>query len=445
MNRSKTLKLYEEAKAIIPGGTQLFGKRQEMFAPEQWPAYFAEAKGCTVTDLDGNQYIEMGTAGIGATVLGYADPDVTAAVVDRAQRGNMCMLNPPEEVELAKLMLQLHPWAGMVRFGRTGGEALVVAVRIARAKTRRDKVAFCGYHGWHDWYLAANLPTDAQNNMIDRLGNWHLLPGLQPAGVPKGLAGTALPFSYNKIDELRAIVRDCGNELAAIVMEPTRHYAPEPGFLEAVRHIADECGAKLIFDEVSIGWKLALGGAHLKYGITPDIAVFSKSTANGFPMSAVIGTYDVMQGAQETFISSALWTEAIGPTAAVAAIRKMMRIDVRAHIARIGQAVHDGLSRLSEQHQVPWRALGHPAMMAYQFQHPQAAALQTLWTVRMLDRGFLSSGGFFPMLTHEDHHVDQYLSACAPVFAELADAIEQDDISNRIGGPVKHTGFQRLA
>lgn len=240
-------------------------------------------------------------------------------------------------------------------------------------------------------------------------------------------------------------MRDCGNDLAAIVMEPTRHYAPEPGFLESVRCIADECGAKLIFDEVSIGWKLALGGAHLKYGIAPDIAVFSKSTGNGYPMSAVIGTNDVMQAAQETFISSALWTEAIGPTAAVAAIRKMMRIDVRAHIARIGQAVHDGLSRLAEQHQVPWCALGHPAMMAYQFQHPQAAALQTLWTVRMLPRGFLASAGFFPMLTHEDRHVDQYLAACEPVFAELGEAIQLDDIGERIGGPVKHTGFQRLA
>ncbi len=440
-----TAELYKRAKDMIPGGTQLFGKRQEMFAPEQWPAYFSEARGCHVTDLDGNRYLDMSTCGIGATVLGYADPDVTAAVVDRAQRGTLCMLNPPEEVELASLMLQLHPWAGGVRFARTGGEAMTVAVRIARAGTGRDRVAFCGYHGWHDWYLAANLPTDPTDTLADRLGNWHLLPGLRPAGIPRGLAGTAIPFNYNKIDELRSLVKSHGSELAAIVMEPTRHHVPAPGFLEGVRELADQCGARLVFDEISIGWKLALGGAHLKFGIRPDLAVFSKSTGNGYPMAAVIGTHEAMQAAQETFISSALWTESIGPTAAVAAIRKMMRIDVRAHIARIGQRVQDGLGRLASAHRVPWRVLGHPAMMAYQFDHPQAAALQTLWTVRMLDRGILSVAGFFPMLTHQDEHVDQYLAACEPVFAELATAMEKEDIAQRIGGPVKHVGFQRLA
>ncbi len=444
-DRSKTLRLYEEARSIIPGATQLFGKRQELFAPGQWPPYFAEARGCRVTDLDGNEYLDMAQAGIGATVLGYADPDVTAAVIARIQKGTMCMLSPPEEVELAKLMLQLHPWARQVRLGRTGGESMAMAVRIARASTGRDRVAFCGYHGWHDWYLAANLPQNEQADFQDQLGNWHLLPGLKPAGVPRGLAGTALPFTYNKIDELSNLVRRYGNELAAIVMEPTRNFLPAAGFLESVRELADQCGARLIFDEVTIGWKLHLGGAHLKFGVHPDIAVFAKSTGNGHPISAVIGTDDTMQAVQDTFISSALWTEAVGPAAGVATIGKMMRVDVPAHIDRIGARCRAGLTELAGQHGVPLIVAGHTALLSFQFQHPQAAALQTLWTVRMLDRGFLAAANFFPMLSHEDQHVDQYLAASGPVFAELRQAIDRDDITSRIGGPVKHTGFQRLA
>ena len=217
LKNSAGTRLYEHAKTMIPGGTQLFGKRQELFAPQQWPTYFSQAHGCEVVDLESNRYIDMCTVGVGATVLGYADPDVTAAVIERIKKGVMCMLNPPEEVELAQLLLKIHPWAQMIRFGRMGGETMTLAVRIARASTGRDKIAFCGYHGWHDWYLAANLPDDSNADMEDRLGDYHLLPGLTPTGVPKGLRGTMLPFAYNKIDQLKAIVdhegprpgRDC--------------------------------------------------------------------------------------------------------------------------------------------------------------------------------------------------------------------------------------------
>ena len=436
--------MYQRAKQIIPGGTQLFGKRQEMFAPGQWPTYFAEAKGTEVVDLDGRRYTDMCTCGIGATVLGYADPDVTEAVLKRVQQGVMCMLNPPDEVELAELLLQLHPWAQMVRFGRVGGETMAIAVRIARARTRRDKVAFCGYHGWHDWYLSANLPTKGEGTK-DRLGNWHLLPGIEPRGIPGALAGTAIPFTYNRIDELKHIVEHHGADLAAIVLEPTRNFVPEPGFLEGVRELADRCGARLIFDEISIGWKLSLGGAHLKYGIEPDLAVFAKTLGNGHPISAVIGREDTMQAAQETFISSALWTEAVGPAAGVATVKKMMRVDVPAHIDRIGVRTQEGIREVAQRHNLPLITSGHPALQFFAFDHPQSLEIQTLWTVRMLEHGFLSVGAFFPMLAHEAHHVDAFLAACDPVFEEIRLAIDRDDLAKRIGGSVKHAGFRRLA
>ena len=443
-NRNRGNELYQRAKQIIPGGTQLFGKRQEMFAPNQWPTYFAEANGTEVVDLDGRKYTDMCTSGIGATLLGYADPDVTEAILKRVQQGVMCMLNPPDEVELAELLLQLHPWAQMVRFGRVGGETMAIATRIARAQTGRDKVAFCGYHGWHDWYLSANLPTEDKEN-VDALGNWHLLPGITPAGVPRGLAGTSIPFSYNQIDELKHIVEHHGNDLAAIILEPTRNFVPEPGFLEGVRELADRSGARLIFDEISIGWRLACGGAHLKYGIEPDLAVFAKTLGNGHPISAIIGRAETMQAAQDTFISSALWTEAVGPAAGVATVKKMMQLDVPTHIAQIGKRAGDGLLEVAQRHQVPLTISGHPALQYFRFDHPQSLEMQTLWTVRMLDLGFLATGGFYPMYCHKNHHVVAFVEACNPVFEEIRIAAERDDFLKRIGGPVKHSGFRRLA
>ena len=254
--------------------------------------------------------------GIGSCMLGYADKDVNAAVIDAVNRGSMSTLNAPQEVELAELLLKLHPWADMVRYARTGGESMAIAARIVRAYTRRETIAFCGYHGWADWYLATNLGTK------DALAD-HLLAGLEPKGVPKGLAGTMLPFHYNKIEELEAIVAKNPN-LAAIFMEPMHGEYPRDGFLEKVREIATRAGAVLVFDEITIGFRLAIGGSHLVLGIEPDLAIFGKGMSNGYAMTAIIGKRDVMQAAQDTFISSTFWTEAIGPTA-LATIVKMQK------------------------------------------------------------------------------------------------------------------------
>ncbi|MDZ4286522.1 MAG: aminotransferase class III-fold pyridoxal phosphate-dependent enzyme, partial [Prosthecobacter sp.] len=238
---------YREAKELIPGGTQLLSKRPEMFAPGQWPAYYSEARGCEVIDIEGRRFIDMSTSGILSCICGYADPDVNAAVIRRVNHGSMATLQTHDEVDLAKLMIEIHPWAQMARFTRSGGESMTVAVRIARTRTAREKIAICGYHGWHDWYLAANLPSPEVKDGTDPL-NGHLLPGLEPKGVPAALAGSALMFRYNRLDELDAIIAKYGSELAAIVMEPTRHTDPDPGFLEGVRERCDRIGARLIFD-----------------------------------------------------------------------------------------------------------------------------------------------------------------------------------------------------
>jgi len=251
MNDSRSVALYGKARKLIPGGTQLLSKRPEMYLPEQWPSYYSRSQGAAVWDLDGRRYLDLSNNGVGSCPLGYADPDVNDAVKQAIDSGSMTTLNCPEEVELAELLCELHPWASMVRYARTGGEAMAIAVRIARAKTCRSRVAFCGYHGWSDWYLAANLAE------ADSLGrNGLLLPGLQPAGVPRELTGTAYGFRHNHADELKALVNKHRGEFAAIICEAQRGDKPIPGFLEEVREIANNIGSVLIFDEITSAMRL---------------------------------------------------------------------------------------------------------------------------------------------------------------------------------------------
>lgn len=441
----KTQAAYEKARALIPGGVQLLSKRPEMYAPGRWPAYYREARGCEVIDLDGRRYCDMTTAGIGACLLGYADPDVTDAVVRRVSLGSMSTLNCVEELELAELLTDLHPWAERVRYCRTGGETMAAAVRIARAFTGRDRIAFCGYHGWSDWYLAANIPAaDQAGSTSSEQLKGHLLPGLDPNGVPAGLGGTMLPFTYNKLEELEQHFREHGRKIAAVVMEPTRSISPNPGFLEGVRDLCREFGAVLIMDEISVGWRMALGGAHLKYGINPDIAVFAKALGNGHPMGAIIGRAPVMEAAQTSFISSTYWTEGVGPTAALATVRKLKSVNAPAHAERIGGRFREAWAELGRKHEVPVRISGHPAITSFGFEHADNAALGTLFTTRMLDRGFLIGSGFYPSLAHAERHVDTCMAAANEVFPEIADAIRLGDAASRLGGPVRHTGFARL-
>jgi glutamate-1-semialdehyde 2,1-aminomutase len=433
-----TRSLYHHAKQRIPGGTQLLSKRPEMMAPDQWPAYFREARGCETWDLDGRHYYDMSTNGISACLLGFRDPDVTRAVRRRINLGSMSTLNPPQEVELADRLCEIHPWAQQVRFSRSGGEACMIAVRIARATTDRSLIAVCGYHGWHDWYLAANLgESDALRG--------HLLPGLQPLGVPRELRGTTLTFRYNQRDELQAILNQHGDRLAAVIMEPCRHHDPQPGFLEFVRDAAHRAGALLIFDEISIGWRLCLGGAHLRFGVNPDLAVLGKALGNGHPIAAVIGARAAMAGAHDSFISSTYWTESVGPAAALATVEKLVRVDAPAHVARIGSQVQALWRRHAQKHGLPVTVEdGYPCLANFSFEHELAQELRTLYTQLMLERGFLAGLSISPTMAHTDEIVELFGVAVDEVFGEIAAALAAGEVKARLEGPVAHTGFRRL-
>lgn len=436
MKNSKGVELWNKAKRIIPGGTQLLSKRAERFLPEQWPSYFQKAKGIDVWDLDNRKFKDFSLMGVGSCILGYADEDVDKAVKNVVEKGTMSTLNSPEEVELAEVLLELHPWAEMARYARTGGEAMAIAVRIARAFTGKDKLAFCGYHGWHDWYLAANLADDSN---LDG----HLMPGLEPKGVPRGLQGTALPFTYNKIEELEKIVQE--QEIGAIVMEVQREHSPEPGFLEKVREIANRHSAVLVFDEITSGWRMVAGGMHLLYNVEPDIAVFAKAMSNGYPMAAIIGRRAVMQAAQKSFISSTYWTERVGPTAAIAAIKKLKENNVPAHLSKVGKLIKRGWQELAEKHGLKIKTYNIDPLASFKFDYDKdEQVLQTLFTQEMLKRGYLAGKTVYVSFSHQERDVQDYLSKADEVFAIIKQALAQNNIKDLLEGPVAQKGFRRL-
>lgn len=434
---NKGPELWKKAKTIIPGGSQLLSKRAERFLPDLWPAYYSKAKGCEVWDIDGNHYYDFAQMGVGSCIIGYADEDVDAAVLNAIKNGSMSSLNCPEEVELAEKMISLHPWAEMARFARSSGEACAIAVRIARAASGKSKVAFCGYHGWHDWYLAANL-GDSSN-----LDN-QLLPGLDAVGVPRELRETSIPFNYNKLNELQGIIDKYPNEIGVIIMEPERDTPPEPGFLEGVRSIATKIGAVLIFDEVTSGFRMNLGGIHLLRGVNPDIAVFGKALGNGYPISAIIGRRDVMEYAQNTFISSTFWTERIGPTAALATIKKMGDYDVQKHLVEYGDLINKVWAALAQKYGIDIHISGIPPLTHISFKAGEILAVQTLYTQEMLAHGFLLGAAVYSTYAYSDDVINKFREKSDVVFKHLRDAIDSGKIRTYLKGEIAHAGFKRL-
>lgn len=428
-------KLWKRAKRIIPGGNMLLSKRAEMFLPEQWPAYFSKAKGCRVWDLDGREYIDMSIMGIGTNILGYGHPEVDAAVRDAIDAGNMSTFNCPEEVYLAERLVELHPWAEMVRLARTGGEANAIAIRIARAASGREKVAICGYHGWHDWYLAANL-GDEQSLA------GHLLPGLEPKGVPLGLRGSVLPFRYNNFPELEALARN--HEIGVIAMEVSRNMGPADGFLEKVRKLATDKQIVLIFDECTSGFRQTFGGLHKVYGVEPDMAMFGKALGNGYAITAIIGKRAIMEAAQNTFISSTFWTERIGPTAALKTLEVMERERSWERITQTGHAIGDRWQELAKKHGLPIELNGLPALIGFSFPVPDMLKYKTLITQEMLKKGILAATSVYVCTEHTEPLVDQYFEALDPVFGLMKECEAGRAVDALLEGPVCHAGFRRL-
>jgi glutamate-1-semialdehyde 2,1-aminomutase len=428
-------KLWKRAKHIIPGGNMLLSKRPEMFLPNEWPSYFSKAKGCRVWDLDGNEFIDMSVMGIGTNTLGYGHEEVDAAVMQTVSAGNMSTLNCPEEVYLAERLVELHPWADMVRLARAGGEANAIAIRIGRAASGKDKVAICGYHGWHDWYLSANLGDDKS---LDG----HLLPGLEPKGVPRHLKHTVFPFTYNNFNELEALVNK--HDIGVIKMEVSRSVEPEDNFLHKVRKLATDRNIVLIFDECTSGFRETFGGLHKKYGVEPDMAMFGKALGNGYAITATIGRREVMEAAQSSFISSTFWSERIGPSAALKTLEVMERVKSWSTITQTGLQIRKRLQLLADRHDIGIDQWGLPSLTGYTFMSKNALAYKTLVTQEMLAKGYLASNSVYVCTEHTSEILDGYFDLLDPIFSLIKECEEGRDVMTLLKSPLCHSGFKRL-
>lgn len=332
--------------------------------------------------------------------------------------------------------MEIHPWSEMVRFARTGGEANAIAIRIARAASGRGKVAICGYHGWHDWYLSANL--SGTKNL-----DGHLLPGLEPNGVPRDLEGTVIPFYYNDIGSLERILSD--HDIGVIVMEVSRNTEPIDGFLCKVRELATKSNIVLIFDECTSGFRETFGGLHKKYNVEPDIAMFGKALGNGYAITAIVGRREVMEAAQSTFISSTFWTERIGPVAALKTLEIMEREKTWEIVTKTGLDIRGKWQQLADSYRIEIEHWGLPALAGFTIIGNNSLEYKTLITQEMLASNILASNSVYACIEHRPDIIEDYFQKLDPIFNLIKKCQENSlEISKLLKGPVCHGGFKRL-
>ena len=403
-------KVWKRAQKIIPGGTMLFSKNPDLFLPKKWPAYFSKSKGYKVWDLDGNSFADLSFMGVGTNTLGYSNSKIEKKVLQTIKSGNMTTLNSLEEIKLAEKLIELHPWADMARFTRSGGEANAVAIRIARAASGKDKIAVCGYHGWHDWYLASNI---INKSSLDE----HLMSKVPIKGVPKNLKNTVFPFSYNNFEELESIVEK--NDIGVIKMEVKRNDEPKNNFLQKVKKLSEKKNIILIFDECTSGFRQVYGGLHKLYKVNPDIAIFGKALGNGYAINAIIGKRSVMETARSTFISSTFWTERIGPTAALETLKIMEDIKSWKIISNIGIKIKKNWENISNTNNVKIDIKGINAIPNFSFRSKNNLLYKTLITQEMLKNKIFASNAVYCCILHDDKILKKYFDIMNDVFLKI--------------------------
>ena len=409
MKKQNGINLYKYAKTIIPGGVTLFSKRSELHLPNEWPAYFDKAKKIDVWDLKGNKYLDMFCA-VGTSVLGYSNDNVNKSVLKNIAKGNLTTLNCPEEVYLAKKIIDHHPWASMAKFTRGGGEANALAIRIARSCTKKKNVAFCGYHGWHDWYLSANI--NSKNNL-----DQHLMSGLNYDGIPKNLKNTSFPFPYNNFEYLLRLIKK--KNIGIIKMEVMRNLKPENNFLQKVKKICNKKKIVLIFDECTSGYRQNMGGIHLNFKVNPDMAIFGKSLGSGYAINAIIGKKNIMRNAENTFISSTFWGERIGYTAALSSINEFKRLNVFKKIEINGKMIKQFWISLSKKYNVPIKVMGTNAIPSFEFMNNHSER-KTFLTQEMLKNKILATNMIYINIFHNKINIKKYTKVLDKIFKDIS-------------------------
>jgi len=455
-------KLYlEKGKELILGGTNLLSKRPQLHLPNYWPSYYQKADGIQISTLDGVKLLDFGYMSVGTSILGYQDPDVDTAVIKAVEKGSISTLNCPSEVRLAEKMIELHPWAnpGMAKMTRGSGEACAMSIRIGRAAAHkssghpRDLVAFCGYHGWHDWYLAANLESD-------KLGD-HLLAGLEPLGVPQALKGSIKPFHFNQYAELEQIWNDSQGGLGVVIMEVYRSTPPDLEFLQKIRDLCTQHQITLIFDEVTSGFRINTGGVHLNYGISPDLAIFGKALGNGYPISMVLGKKPIMMLAEASFISSTYWTEDLGPSAALAMIEKHQKLNLGKLLKERGLGFQKRILEWSKSIGLNLQISGMPSLFHFSFKGSECQfsdyvnrGIKTYYTQLMLEEGLLASTSLYLSYAHTPELLQIYYEKIQKVFPKIKKLIDdlegpnlkyqKELLEELLWGPVSTPKFGRL-
>ena len=439
MQKKKLKKVLNKAQKYIPGISGLLGKRPDMYLKDgNWPTYYSKAKGANIWDLDNKKYYDFSMFSAGTSVLGYADSEVNKASINAIKSGSISTLNPPEDAELAELLIKDHKWAGGVRFARCGGESMSIAIRLARAFTKKEKILFCGYHGWHDWYLAAN--HQYKGNL-----DFQLLPGLKPLGVPKGLRGTVIPFRFNNWTDFDKIIKRNIKDAAAIVIEPCREGFPEKKYMLALKKIAKKNNAVLMFDEITSGYRLNTGGAHKILKIDPDMVIYGKTIANGIPMSSIIRKKEIMNFALKTFVSSVFWTEKVGPASALAFIKKHRRLKIGNKLKQVGKRVKKIWAKAAKANNLEIDIFGIDPLASFKIKSNNWPAVLTYFIQEMLKLKILTTDKCYANYKHDDKALKIYEKACFKVFRKISKIINSDgEILDKLEGPPKEMGFNRL-
>ncbi len=415
-------RIYARAKEIIPAGTQTFSKGVTQFVDGFAPKYLQRGKGAYVWDVDGNRYLDYVMA-CHPIILGYADPDINAAVIEQLEMGSTFSLMHPLEVEVAELLIKTVPCAEMVRFGKNGADVTSVAVRISRAVTGRDHVAYCGYHGWHDWYIAN---TDLNS------------------GIPKFNQELAHPFTFNDLDSLERIFRANPGQVACVIMEPLTILEPKDNFLEEVKRMTHHHGALLVFDEIITGFRFAIGGAQQLTGVTPDLACLAKAISNGIPLSAIVGKKEYMRVLEKTFFSFTYGGDCIGLAAARACIPKIVRENVPAHLWKVGTVLKDGYNRLANEYGLSefTQCIGYPCRSIITFNGGtrfDALEMKSYFQQELLRRGILWAAYHALSWSHKMEEIEYTLNAYEDVLRLFKSIVDGKGLLRPLieGEPVK--------
>lgn len=403
------------AERTIPGGSQTFSKGRTQYPYGASPYFVTRGQGSHVWDVDGNEYIDF-INGLATITLGYNDPDVNRAVEEQLKSGVIFSLPHPLEAQAAEMVVEMVPCAEMVRFSKNGSDATSAAIRLARAYTNRDHVLVCGYHGWQDWYIGST----SRNR-----------------GVPQAVRDLTHAFAYNDVESLQKLLKEYPQQIAAVILEPMSAIEPKPGFLESVKQIAHQDGALLIFDEMVTGFRFAKGGAQEYFGVTPDLATFSKGLANGYPLSALAGSAKVMKLLEEVYFSLTFGGETLSLAAAVATLKKLNAQPVIETLAQTGERLKSGVQDRLDRHRVGHvlSISGHPAWTFMLFKDVGGYTewqIKTLFLQEMLARGILTFGVHFISYAHTQTDIDRLLAAYDEVLPIVKEAVDNRSLERHL-------------